>query len=47
MLGVTKRITYLIGQDGKVEDSVNAMFRISAHEELLNEALQRYSDRKD
>lgn len=46
MFGVTKRITYLINQDGKIEDAVNAMFRISAHEELLNEALQRYADRK-
>ncbi|MFK8030366.1 MAG: peroxiredoxin [Gammaproteobacteria bacterium] len=44
LFGVTKRITYLINQDGTIDDAVNAMFRISAHEELLNEALQRYSD---
>lgn len=43
MFGMTKRITYLINSDSKIEDAVNAMFRISAHEELLNEALERYS----
>ena len=44
LFGVTKRITYLINKDGTIDDAVNAMFRISAHEELLNEALQRYAD---
>ena len=43
LFGMTKRITYLINQDGTIDDAVNAMFRISAHEELLNEALQRYA----
>lgn len=44
MFGMTKRITYLINNDGTIDDAVNAMFRISAHEELLNEALQRYAN---
>lgn len=45
LFGVTKRITYLIGQDSTIDDAVNAMFKISAHEELLNEALERYAQR--
>ncbi|MEM7082642.1 MAG: peroxiredoxin [Pseudomonadota bacterium] len=43
LFGVTKRITYLISPKGKIDDAVNAMFKISAHEELLNEALERYA----
>ena len=45
LFGMTKRITYLINRDGTIDDAVNAMFRIGAHEELLNEALQRYANR--
>ncbi len=45
MLGITKRITYLINQEGEIEDAVNAMIRIGPHEELINEALQRYAEK--
>lgn len=47
LLGITKRITYLIGTDHKIEDRVDAMLRISAHEDLINEALQRYAATSD
>lgn len=42
-LGMTKRITYLIGADGIIKDAVDAMFSIDAHENLINKALKTFA----
>ena len=44
MLG-TRRISYLIGTDGVIEDVCRAAFRLSAHRAFVARAIARYDAR--
>ena len=40
-LGIgVRRITYLVGADGRIRDALRADFRIARHEELVRRALE-------
>ncbi len=39
LLGLVRRISYLIGEDGKILDSVHADFQVSRHREFARRAL--------
>lgn len=44
--GAVKRVTYLIGEDGRVVDSVASELRVGAHEAFVKRALARAEARK-
>jgi thioredoxin-dependent peroxiredoxin len=46
LFGFVKRITYLIGKDGRILDVVHADFRVSEHKDFVSRALAAFQDEK-